>query len=1176
METFMHPLFTVHGYTAEDPLDRVSASVRYTVSILTAAVISMFFLFLIFNVLSVAGLKYSWLFWVEVAVLALIYTPLIVSLRKASSLVIMFLLMAAGIPLDLFLEAQYRNAGMQALWWYNVDGPLGSLPSLLQIFIVWTGDAFVAGPMTLWCIRSVIRIMNPSGRPVKNRNTETYRALYNKDWTHENIDKPARGFDFLFLRALGLVYAFYFLLLIAAFLGTAPYPAAVKDFLDMSFLNPALTINAFVKISLMIVLSFTGAYNKELRYHSSLALLAGHLVSTVVSAGLYINNPDGVHAGYLLASAVVDLVLVAVLGVLMLRSRNFAGLHRRRNEFPVFYSVPYRLTKIFYYTFGTVLLLIVPGVLGLRLLLDGTGGWGAIYGFPDPQVANTITKYATLSLLAFIVAERESLRETLGKAIVFAYMLSVAASGIWLLVGGMLGEISLATRYGTAVTEDWYFMLNVLMDGAVVVLILSLRKMYYTVEYSIIALSPSNARNVLALHDALYGTGGNVRNDVLLSIDKHVAGIRGRRRGLLNFPFWLIEHGLVLIYGLRPGFSAISREEQRYFIRKYVLRNPIERDRAMLPPLAEQVYKIGTAVHALITLAHYSQLNERKAIGYIPPDARDRLQGDYPAFEPPLADAAPLPDGPGHPANYKPNPQEPPAPLVAPRVVTPVGEPDIPDEVDYLVIGSGAGGALMAYRLACEVSDPERVLVVERGPRLSPLQDFNDDEMEMVRKLYKDGGLQMSKRFDLIVLQGECVGGTTVINNAICFPMPEHIRRVWENDYGIDLSGIDAAFDITGKELEISPVSKFGINTRVKEKFLNGVSKFNSGVNKEEELRNAVLYANQRNENGDGVSNLGNKRLRKLSMLETYIPWAEARGVKVVGNTSAVRFTAEGDTAVKVLLRSRIGTMKEVRINRSIVVAAGVIASSHFLMRSGVQKNVGNYLSCNFAFPFTFEFEDTLDAFDGTQITLGALDPANRAVFETYFNPPGSFSISLPFYFERHRRTMERYRNMVNFGALVGSEPNGVIHPKAHWLDGRAFTWMLGDRDVEHIKYAFRTLLDIGVSAGAVRAIIPMEPGVELPLTEMNIERFRKALFAYSLSMEDLRLTTAHPQGGNRMTGSRSRHKETRVVDEQFRVDGFRNVFVADASLFPTGITINPQWTILALSSLASRHVLEG
>jgi choline dehydrogenase-like flavoprotein len=48
------------------------------------------------------------------------------------------------------------------------------------------------------------------------------------------------------------------------------------------------------------------------------------------------------------------------------------------------------------------------------------------------------------------------------------------------------------------------------------------------------------------------------------------------------------------------------------------------------------------------------------------------------------------------------------------------------------------------------------------------------------------------------------------------------------------------------------------------------------------------------------------------------------------------------------------------------------------------------------------------------------------------------------------------------------------------------------------------------------------------------------------------------------------------VVDESFRVVGFDNVYVSDASIFPTSLTVNPQWTILALSSLASQQVLRA
>jgi hypothetical protein len=182
--------------------------------------------------------------------------------------------------------------------------------------------------------------------------------------------------------------------------------------------------------------------------------------------------------------------------------------------------------------------------------------------------------------------------------------------------------------------------------------------------------------------------------------------------------------------------------------------------------------------------------------------------------------------------------------------------------------------------------------------------------------------------------------------------------------------------------------------------------------------------------------------------------------------------------------------------------------------------------------------------------------------------------LSQPFYFERLEGIMDRYRWMVNFGALVGSEANGVIELKSDPLTGRPFTWELGEKDQQNIKYAFGTLADIGQRAGALRCVVPMEPGLDIRLSPDTVASFKRALGAYPLRMSDLRLTTAHPQGGNRMIGDGSPQKHLRAVDGQFRVDGFENVFVADASLFPTGITVNPQWTIMALSSMAAKRVL--
>jgi len=63
----------------------------------------------------------------------------------------------------------------------------------------------------------------------------------------------------------------------------------------------------------------------------------------------------------------------------------------------------------------------------------------------------------------------------------------------------------------------------------------------------------------------------------------------------------------------------------------------------------------------------------------------------------------------------------------------------------------------------------------------------------------------------------------------------------------------------------------------------------------------------------------------------------------------------------------------------------------------------------------------------------------------------------------------------------------------------------------------------------------------------------------------DLTVGTGHPQGGNAMSENPARG----VVDPQFRVFGYENLFVCDASVFPSSIGVNPQLTVMALADYA-------
>ena len=66
-----------------------------------------------------------------------------------------------------------------------------------------------------------------------------------------------------------------------------------------------------------------------------------------------------------------------------------------------------------------------------------------------------------------------------------------------------------------------------------------------------------------------------------------------------------------------------------------------------------------------------------------------------------------------------------------------------------------------------------------------------------------------------------------------------------------------------------------------------------------------------------------------------------------------------------------------------------------------------------------------------------------------------------------------------------------------------------------------------------------------------------------------LTMGTGHPQGGNPM----SRSPDRGVVDADFRVHGMENLYVCDASVFPTSLGVNPQMTIFGLAHYAARRI---
>ena len=150
---------------------------------------------------------------------------------------------------------------------------------------------------------------------------------------------------------------------------------------------------------------------------------------------------------------------------------------------------------------------------------------------------------------------------------------------------------------------------------------------------------------------------------------------------------------------------------------------------------------------------------------------------------------------------------------------------------------------------------------------------------------FNEGGLQQAKQFNMTLLQGECVGGTTVINNAVCFKMPDSVKKDWTDNYGIDLTTLDEEYDRIAEEIDIKPLGANGINQLVQQKFMAGIKSLNKTLPPNQQLTpdkdnnapntegatelqkpmnpdNLTVSVNHINTFGDGSWNLGNKRMR--------------------------------------------------------------------------------------------------------------------------------------------------------------------------------------------------------------------------------------------------------------------------------------------------------------------------
>ena len=483
--------------------------------------------------------------------------------------------------------------------------------------------------------------------------------------------------------------------------------------------------------------------------------------------------------------------------------------------------------------------------------------------------------------------------------------------------------------------------------------------------------------------------------------------------------------------------------------------------------------------------------------------------------------------------------------------------PELALEAEVVVVGTGTGGTTTALALAEAGHD---VLLLEEG-ELVRTGEFTTDPMSMIRRLYRDAGTSVIQgRPPILFAEGRCVGGSSVINGGMCWRTPERVLEGWSGEGlpEIDARAMERHFARAEEILhvELQREETFGRHSRL---FAEGARSL--GLEMERNRRNMRDCV--------GLNNcaLGCPTGAKQSMLVTAVPRALARGARLVTHARVRRIDFRGGRATGVrgrLVDARGRSVGRFRARAKLVVlAAGARHTPGILLRSRVRSPaLGRHLKTHPNAKAVGVFDQDLSPWLGAHQTHQLHRFLDEGILIACASvPPGLLASALPGLGRASAARMRDYGRMLTAAVLV--EDTGVGRVKLGLDREPVMSFALSQRDVELVHRGVALTARILFAAGAREVLLPF---AHLPAIASVDEIAR--IESLPRRPEAIELLTVHIMGSARM----AREREQGVCDAFGLVHGVPGLAVADASLFPSSVGVNPQESIMALALRNAEH----
>jgi choline dehydrogenase-like flavoprotein len=481
------------------------------------------------------------------------------------------------------------------------------------------------------------------------------------------------------------------------------------------------------------------------------------------------------------------------------------------------------------------------------------------------------------------------------------------------------------------------------------------------------------------------------------------------------------------------------------------------------------------------------------------------------------------------------------------------------EECDVVVVGSGAGGAVAAAVLAEAGLD---VILLEAGDGYDR-DSYPTDPLEAVAALYRDGGLTIAEgRPPIPVPVGRAVGGTTVVNSGTCFRAPPAVLSRWRERHGVawaeelgpDFAEAEEFLQVTAIDPE-----RMGRNGQLA---MEGAAAL--GASGGPISRNAGRCVQC------SSCPYGCRIDAKRGMHVSYVPRALAAGARLRTGVEAQRVLVEEGRAagVRCAVRGADGRARGyvARARKATVVAGGALGTPELLLRSGLGGDrVGRNLHIHPACWVGARYEEEVRGWEGVMQSYYVDEwESERLLLEATFTPLPFGGAWLLGTGREHQRAILDIGRVGSIGVHLSDESSGRVGLGG---DGELrLGYRLSDEDARRLAFGIARAAEIHFAAGAVE-VYPNLAGVPV-LRPRDLADFE----ARAVRPSQLRLEAFHPMG----TAAISADPSDGVCAADGSVNGVRALYVADASLFPTSVGVNPMMTIIAFAKRVAAGIAEA